>query len=199
LSDDTGAEKNQGDEQLHALLAAMEDPFRSRLLYAIADYRREGVSVRQLAERLGESNRRVRYHVDSLAACGLIAVAKEEPRRGVLERYYRSEREPSISNEEILLVDDDQIRRISMHIFKAILADASAAASAGMFGTRPDEATVRIRGDVDPQGWKELYATHVWALGKIKVIIAEAEERLTNSEERPIPALSALLLFETPA
>lgn len=199
MSDDTGAETNQGDEQFQALLEAMEDPFRSRLLYAIADYRREGVSVRQLAERLGESNRRVRYHVDSLAAYGLVAVAKEEPRRGVVERFYRTEREPTISKEEISLIEDDRIRKISMHIFKAILADASAAASAGMFGTRPDEATIRIRGDVDSQGWEELHATHELALDRIRAILAKAEERLRESEERPIPAVSALLLFETPA
>lgn len=198
MSDEADAGINDGDQELHALLGAMEDPFRSRLLFAIADYKREGVSVRQLAERLGEPSRRVRYHVDSLAAQGFIAIAKEEPRRGVVERFYRAEKEPMISSEQLRLVDESQARKISMQILKAILADAGAAANAGTFG-RPDEATVRIRGDVDTQGWKELYATHVRTLGKIKKIIAEAEERLTDSGEQPIPAVSALLLFETPA
>jgi DNA-binding transcriptional ArsR family regulator len=197
VSDELDEEKDQ-DAQLRALLEAMGDPLRSRLLFAVDDRRATGVSVRELAEELGESSRRVRYHLDALAAQGLIAIAEERPRRGVVERYYRTERKPRISSEEMDLVEKDQGRRISMQILKAILADASAAAAAGTFGGRADEATVRIRGRVDREGWQELYATHTTALGNLETIIAKAEARLTESNESPIAAVSALLLFEMP-
>jgi len=177
----------------------MGDPLRSRLLFAISDHGAKGISVKELAERLNESSRRVRYHVDALAAQRLIAIAHEKPRRGVVERYYRTERKPMISADEMNLIDEEHSRRISMQILKAILADASTAAAAGTFGTRPDEATVRLRGDVDRQGWKELYATQTWALGKLEAILEKAEERLKDSEESPVAAVSALLLFETPS
>lgn len=197
VSDDGDAEIREG-ARFHALLEAMADPLRSRLLIAIEDHRATGVSVRELADELGEPSRRVRYHIDALASQGLIAVAEERPRRGVVERYYRTERKPRISLEEMDLVEEEQGRKISMQILKAILSDASAAAAAGTFGTRADEATIRIRGAVDRQGWRELHATHTWALGNLEAIIDKAEARLMESDESPIPAVSALLLFQAP-
>ncbi len=176
----------------------MGDPVRSRLLFAIADAV-EGASVRQVAGKIGESQRKVRYHLDRLVEQGLVTVAREIKRRGVVERYYRLAVPTLIPSREIEALDVDESRKISLQILKAILADAGAAASAGMFGTREGHATLRVPGEVDDQGWEELAALYLHMLSTVQGIMASSRTRLAaETGNVPIRAIAAFLLFEVP-
>jgi len=175
----------------------MGDPVRSKVLFAIAD-RSEGVSIRQVADRIREPRRKVRYHLGLLVEQGLVSVAGEKRRRGVVERYYRADRVPLITKEEFDSVDDSLTRKMSLQVLRAILADASAAASAGMFGARSGHTVIRIPGEVDTQGWEELRLSQTQEMERAKTIVARSEKRLKAKGEEPITAVSALLLFEVP-
>jgi DNA-binding transcriptional ArsR family regulator len=181
------------------LAEAMSHPFRAKLLFAVSEKSREGVSIRQLAERLREPKRRVRYHVDALVGLGLVAIASERTRRGVVERFYRAEQAPFISTEQLKELDERRARQISLQVLKAIVADASAAVGAKTFGTRLGQSAGRIPGEVDQQGWDELIGIQERALLDIQAAVTQSQERLEASGESPIQALAALLLFEVPA
>jgi DNA-binding transcriptional ArsR family regulator len=175
-------------------MAAMADSLRSKLLIAIGDG--AGVSVRQIAELVGEPQRKVRYHLDALMEQGLITVAAKRRRRGVVERYYRLDVPPVLTTEHLESVEREQAQKISLNILRAILADAGAAAKAGLFAARPGHATIRIRGDVDTQGWEELSSLQERTMDRAQAILSQAGERLGASGERPVSLVVALLLFE---
>jgi DNA-binding transcriptional ArsR family regulator len=184
--------------QLRVLAEAMGHPLRAKLLFAIAEKSADGVSISQLAARLKEPKRRVRYHTDALVELGLVAIASERSRRGVVERFYRTEQTPIISTEQVKDLDEEQVRKISLQVLKAIVADASAAVGAKTFGTRPGQCAGRIPGEVDQQGWEDLTSIQNRALSDTQKVMAEARKRLKGSEEKPIQALAAMLLFEVP-
>lgn len=97
-------------------------PLRARVL-AILDERE--ATVKGIADELGERNATVSYHTKKLRETGLIDLVRTEPRRGALERYYRSRaRNAPTLNLELALkktawndVDD------AIATFKADIAD----------------------------------------------------------------------------
>jgi DNA-binding transcriptional ArsR family regulator len=182
-------------EQQGLLVEAMGDPFRGKLLQAVSEKSREGVSIQQLAARLTEPKRRVRYHLDALSDLGLVEVARVSGRRGVMERFYRARVTPWIGDE---LVDRDQARQVLLEILKAILTDAGSAVGAKLFGLRPGHTVIRISSEVDPQGWGELVEIQERALEEAEATAARSRDRLETSGKPSISALSAMLLFEVP-
>jgi DNA-binding transcriptional ArsR family regulator len=182
-------------EQLRLLAEAMAHPLRGRVLQAVAEKSRDGVCIHQLAARLRESKRRVRYHIDVMSELGLVEIARVRTRRGVTERFYRVTVRPCIHEE---LVDRDQARQLLVEGLKAILADASAAIAAKVFGMRPGHSIIRIAAEVDRQGWVELVAIQEAALAEAEAAAARAWDRLQTSAEPLIPAIAAMLLFEVP-
>lgn len=199
MSDGSNRSEGEGPEQLRVLAEAMSHPLRVKLLIAVSEKTGDGVSIRQLAERVREPRRRVRYHIDALVELGLIAIASEQTRRGVVERFYRAERAPFISTEQVKQLDEEQTRQISLQILKAIVADASAAVGGKTFGSRFCASAARVPGEVDKRGWDELTSIQERALGEIQAAVAQSQERLNASGEIPVQALAALLLFEVPA
>jgi DNA-binding transcriptional ArsR family regulator len=171
----------------------MSEPFRARLLQAVSEKSQDGVSVRQLAARLAEPKRKVRYHLDALSELGLVEVLKVEKRRGVIERFYRATVSPLIPEE---LGDRDQARQIQIQALKAVLHDASGAIGAKLFGLRPGHAVIRVSAEVDPEGWSELVAIQERALSDVEAAVARSRRRLDASTEPRIAAVAAMLLFE---
>jgi DNA-binding transcriptional ArsR family regulator len=188
----------QSSEQQRLLVEAMAHPIRAKLLFAVADKSEEGVSVRQLSERIGEPQRRVRYHLDALQDMGLVGIASRRSRGGVVERFYRSEQALMLTTEQLAEWDEDHARRISAQILKTILVDASGALGANVFGMRAGHSLLRVPGEVDEQGWDELGKIQERALDEVQAVLAASRDRLSASGESPIPTLTALLLFEVP-
>jgi len=122
----------------------MAHPVCAKLLIAISEKGERGVSIRQLAEHTGEAKSRVRYHLDAMVESGLVGVASERSRGGVVERYFRAQQMPWISNDPLNEMDESEIRQIAVEISKAIFNDVTAAVRARTLGTKADETLVRL-------------------------------------------------------
>jgi DNA-binding transcriptional ArsR family regulator len=192
-----GFEQSGGkdDERTRVLAKAMAHPLRGRLLQAVSEKSEAGVSIRQLAARLAEPKRRIRYHLDWLEASGLVEIAREESAGSVVERFYRVNRLPLIEHE---LHDRDQARSVAVEALKALLADASGAIKAKLFGARSGHAVIRVPADVDKQGWEELSALQRKVLPETQTVFEDSRKRLEASGEKPVGVVVAILLFEVP-
>jgi DNA-binding transcriptional ArsR family regulator len=173
----------------------MGHPLRGRLLQAVWERSDPGVSVQQLAARLDEPKRKIRYHLDALGDLGLVEVIRTTSRRGVIERFYRVSVTPWITEEP---ADRDQARRVLVQGFRAVLSDARAAIGARLFGTRPGHAVIRIAADVDLKGWRELRDIQERALAEAQAVAKRSRARLDGGSESRISAVAATLLFEVP-
>jgi DNA-binding transcriptional ArsR family regulator len=65
----------------------LTDPFKLKLLEQFAHQAR---TTKQVADRLGEKAPKLYRHVDALAEAGLLELVEEKPKRGTVERYYRT-------------------------------------------------------------------------------------------------------------
>ena len=65
----------------------LTDPFKLKLLEHFAG---EPATTKQVADRMGAKAPRLYRHVDALADEGLLTLVEERPKRGTIERYYRT-------------------------------------------------------------------------------------------------------------
>jgi len=65
----------------------LTDPFKLKLLERFAG---KPVTTKQVADRMGEKAPRLYRHVDALVDEGLLTLVEEKPKRGTIERYYRT-------------------------------------------------------------------------------------------------------------
>jgi len=65
----------------------LTDPFKLKLLERFAG---TPVTTKQVADQMGEKAPRLYRHVDALVAAGLLELVEEKPKRGTVERYYRT-------------------------------------------------------------------------------------------------------------
>ncbi len=65
----------------------LTDPFKLKLLERFAD---EPITTKQVADLMGEKAPRLYRHVDALVEAGLLELIKEQPKRGTIERYYKT-------------------------------------------------------------------------------------------------------------
>jgi DNA-binding transcriptional ArsR family regulator len=186
-----------GPEGLGPLAKAMSHPVQSKILFVIAD--RPGVTIRQIASRLEEPERKVRHHLEALVEAGLVSVESEVRTRNTTVRRYAVERRPHILAEDTERLSEASQRRLSLEVLKLVLADARAAVAAGAFGTHEGHTEVRFWAEVDREGWEEMVAIHQRAIDEMQAALASCAERLADDDDRAaFPVTSALLLFEAP-
>ena len=65
----------------------LTDPFKLKLLERFAG---SPATTKQVADRMGEKAPRLYRHVDALVEQGLLELVEEKPKRGTIERYYRT-------------------------------------------------------------------------------------------------------------
>ena len=65
----------------------LTDPFKLQLLEQFAG---TPATTKQVADRMGEKAPRLYRHVDALVDEGLLELVEEKPKRGTIERYYRT-------------------------------------------------------------------------------------------------------------
>ena len=65
----------------------LTDPFKLKLLEKFAC---KPVTTKQVADQMGEKAPRLYRHVDALHDAGLLTLVEEKPKRGTVERYYRT-------------------------------------------------------------------------------------------------------------
>lgn len=205
----TGSSGSEGpagipEEKWHELLAAaMADPVRGKILIAAAEptflsgaAETAGTSIREISDRVQESRRRVRYHLDALCRQGLVEVVEERRRRGVIEHFYRTPFVPFLSKEQVEGIPPERQQKIILSLLKEIFSDATAALESGTFARRPEWAAARFHADVDERGWEELGAIFEKTAREALEIIEKSRERLQQTNEEPIRLGGASLLFE---
>ncbi|HEX5592298.1 MAG TPA: hypothetical protein VFX35_02985 [Solirubrobacterales bacterium] len=194
MADRPDRQPDQNEELIEAALQSMEVPVRGQVLLALGD-NDDGSSVRQLSAKLREPERRVRYHLNILVEQGLAKPVREVRRRGVLERYYKPEQLPILTDERAEELSKEQLRRFSVGLFKYTLSDASTAMASGTFW-RPGWVQARKCGTVDLETWQELHAIQMRALKEIEQTVEAGKRRAADSSEESIFFVSLLLLFE---
>lgn len=65
----------------------LSDPFKLQLLEGFAA---KPATTKQVADRMGEKAPRLYRHVDALVEEGLLELVEEKPKRGTVERYYKT-------------------------------------------------------------------------------------------------------------
>lgn len=65
----------------------LTDPFKLKLLQRFGD---RPVTTKQVADQMGEKAPRLYRHVDALVDAGLLELVEEKPKRGTVERYFRT-------------------------------------------------------------------------------------------------------------
>ncbi|GHO84940.1 winged helix-turn-helix domain-containing protein [Dictyobacter formicarum] len=68
-------------------IRALAHPLRQRIIHALTD---APYTNKQLATRFNVSPPRLYFHVRELLAAGLIEIVSEQPKGGVIEKYYRA-------------------------------------------------------------------------------------------------------------
>ena len=191
------------ERELEAVAKAIADPVRNLVFNAVVeatlDPRAEapsGITVRRLAERIGEPKRRVRYHLEILQEQGLVEVAGKSTRGSVVERRFTARRMAFLDREDMLGLSRAQQQRVFLGCLRLIVASAAAALDAGTAVNRPDWAMIRLPLDLDRQAWEEAGERHVRFLREMEALGERAGDRLERSGEQPIRAISSSLFFE---
>ncbi len=65
----------------------LTDPFKLRLIEEFAGI---PATTKQVADKMGEKAPRLYRHVDALVDEGLLELVEEKPKRGTIERYYKT-------------------------------------------------------------------------------------------------------------
>lgn len=65
----------------------LTDPFKLKLMERFSG---KPVTTKQVADQMGEKAPRLYRHVDALFDAGLLELVEEKPKRGTVERYYRT-------------------------------------------------------------------------------------------------------------
>jgi DNA-binding transcriptional ArsR family regulator len=194
--------EDQGSADLaFAAADALANGIRAKILLAVADRSMwpggDGVvTVRQVAARIGEPRRRVKYHLDSLVEQGLVAVAAEKRNRGAFERYYRHVECAPVRRGNG--VSDKLFRKASLELLKRVFVDATSALSLETYEQTPEPRIVRLPAEVDEQGWEELAAAQLEAMAAVEGILSRASERAQSSTGTPVPVVFAILLLSSP-
>lgn len=94
----------------------LTDPFKLKL---IEEFAGAPATTKQVADKMGEKAPRLYRHVDALVDEGLLLLVEEKPKRGTIERYYKTvaarfEVDPELFSPSSGLGDDamDMIRSI---------------------------------------------------------------------------------------
>lgn len=178
------------------ILGGIKNELHSRLTNLL--FTRPGLGVAEMAEYTGLSVSKVRREIAALMAEGLIEVDREEPRRGVVKRYYVGADRLWIDTEEDELLSEQDRQLTSLTVVRRILEEARRGVASGVATQRSDRMLANTAAEVDEQGWRELSELHHQLLERTLEVIAESRLRLAAGEDPPLTIASGQILFEVP-
>lgn len=177
------------------LIQLASDPVRLQTLNFLNE-RSAGAS--EVAEALKVSASTAGRHLDALHDAGMVEVVGEALNRGAVEPRYRALVRTLWDDEEWATFSEEERNRLTTWIIGMIDVDAREAVDRGTFAARKDSHVSRTTPVVDEQGWQELRRIYADALDAVFAVEAASAERLAESGEAGIPALTAMLCFELP-
>jgi DNA-binding transcriptional ArsR family regulator len=177
------------------LAAAVAHPIRSKCLVILAE--REA-SPAEIAKELNLDVSKIGYHVTALADAKLIELTRTQPVRGAVEHFYRAVQLPYVTTEqegERRLAD----RRVyAESVWSIVAANAAHSFETGTYLRRNDHYLTRFAFNVDERGWQDAAAAHAELEARIFDIQKEAAERMVETDEKPMRAVSFQSWFEVP-
>jgi DNA-binding transcriptional ArsR family regulator len=173
---------------------ALAHPLRVRILGLLED---QVASPSELAQKLHAPLGNVSYHVRILASLSLIRLVSETPRRGSVEHHYTAVAMPVISDEAWGKVPEIVKNAMVAAALEQAGATINAAAMAGGFN-RPESHLIRVRLELDGEGWQALAdETRRW-MERVDEIGQEAAGRLAAEEATGDHATMMTMVFESP-
>lgn len=112
----------------------LTDPFKLKL---IEHFAAGPVTTKQVADDMGEKAPRLYRHVDALVEAGLLTLVEERPKRGTIERYYRTVASRFELNPELLsprFEGDDEIA----NMLRGVIRDTESALLRSIAEHKPD-------------------------------------------------------------
>lgn len=149
----------------------------------------------------GGSITRVSRHFDVLAEFGWIQLVRTESggrRRGAIEHFYRATQPAVFDNETWSPLPESMKAMISAGIFEEFGERVKKAIEAGTIDARDDRHFSWAPLLVDQQGWDNILARVDGLFHFLFEEQREANLRMAESGEEPIPMTVALASFESP-
>lgn len=158
-------------------------------------------SPKEIAEELGLTKAKAGYcsfHVKELVKLGLVALDRTEPRRGASEHFYRAVMPLIVSTEDANRMSLEERLLFTCWILACVSHDFARAVESGAIDERIDRHLTRIPMLLDEQGYQDLYQEHERLFERTQEIQAEAQERLAESGEEPMPTSAIVASFPLP-
>lgn len=187
--EDGGARPEQG----LSLIEAIGHPTRAKILAVLSD---RTANAKEIADEIAEPVGRVRYHLRSLRASGLIRAGEEKGRRGVVEYHYRAATAQLMDEAGVGALTPQQRRSLVTFMMRLVFNDVSSAMRSGTIDERDDFGITRVRLEIDREGWRELVRIHLDALDRVQRVREESRARLRRTTEAAIVATWAMIFLE---
>jgi DNA-binding transcriptional ArsR family regulator len=164
-----------------ATLRLLSHPLRHRLLGILNE---RVASPKELAAEVGLPIPNVSYHVDKLLKAGAIELVTQEPRRGVVEHFYRGIQLASHSDDEWAALDRREREQITEGNIQRMVADLLVATGSGGFEHRRSHQSW-VHFELDERGFNEVADVLEKALERILRIRDRSQRRIQRGAGEP--------------
>lgn len=169
-----GKELERQEEHELAVIEAVRRPPRADIILILGD---RVAGAKEIAEELGEPVGKVRRHLRALLAAGLIETETTKTRRGAMEKYFLLASRGFIGEERFAELNPDMRRRVANYFLKAIVADLGRAARTESTFEQRVPSAVRVRLELDEEGWRELVGIGLEILARVEALRDEVAAR----------------------
>jgi hypothetical protein len=190
------AQKKRGDRAPKQKWAKAK-PFRLRVRIVAACHLRD-VTPREIADEEELAAGTVQYHFDVLEEKGWIHVCRKEPERNGVRHWYTADRLKWIKFEEFEQMNDEKRFETSEGVLMHYLSICKEALRKGTLDARADSHLSHTPMGLDQKAWEDMQKEMDLWLERSLEIKVEAEMRISESGEEPIPTVVHLGGFEVP-
>jgi DNA-binding transcriptional ArsR family regulator len=177
------------------LAKAVAHPTRAQIL---AEANERVMSPNQFAKRHDLDVSRVAYHFRQLEKAECIELVAEVPVRGATEHFFKATRRALFDGKAWDNLPETIKNKISGRTITDLLGAIAEAMLEETFDERDDRALAWDKVLVDKQGWGEIEAIFRDAIFRTLKAVADAEERVAESDEEGMLASWAFLFFKSP-
>lgn len=140
----------------------------------------------------------VQYHFNVLEREGWIRVCRRERIGNVVRNWYTADRLKIVRDREFEQMNEKERFETSEGVLKHYLKICKLALEKGTLDAHPDSQLSQILMGLDKKGWDDVQeALDIW-LERLLEFRVEAEMRMRDSGEEPIPTVVHLAGFEVP-
>ncbi|HEX5593448.1 MAG TPA: winged helix-turn-helix domain-containing protein [Solirubrobacterales bacterium] len=156
------------------------------------------VTPKEIATEERLSPATVQYHFGALEREGWIHVCRTEPVGNGVRNWYTADRLKIIRDREFEQMDEQERYETSEGVLMHYLDICKLALKEGTLDARPDSQLSQILMGLDQEGWNDVQREMDAWLERLLEFRVEAEMRLRDSGEEPIPTVIHLGGFEVP-